>query len=258
MFINRHRGRFIFALMLVGWAANASAEVTNCMAMGRDMLTCYSNDSGGNAGNGAQGSAFKNITDFIARSNEGAIRKRIGKMLATGDCEGAGRYALSKGRLELGTQILQSCQSYVSTTSRPAQSTSIEPVRPVIQPSASYQSTANFGGATIQAFNRGEYAGQPEQIAALAKQGFAPAQNELGTLYQLGKGVPQNNAEAVRFYQLAAAQGMRDAQANLAWMYENGQGVVKNIATAKRYYDLAAKQGDRIAATRLNALMTER
>lgn len=115
-------------------------------------------------------------------------------------------------------------------------------------------SAARPDAVSIQAYSRGEYAGRPEQLAILAKQGFAPAQNELGTLYQLGKGVKQNNAEAVRLYRLSAAQGLRDAQANLAWMYEKGQGVPKNLALAKRYYRLAAAGGDQIAAARLSEL----
>jgi len=107
---------------------------------------------------------------------------------------------------------------------------------------------------SIEEFRRGYYGGQPDKIAALAKQGYAPAQDELGMLYQTGKGVPQSNAEAIRLYRLAAAQGNRSAQANLAYMYENGLGLKKDIAAAKRYYRLAADQGDEGARIRLGAL----
>lgn len=140
--------------------------------------------------------------------------------------------------------------AYAPTRPRPAQS--------VVQPPTPRQSAKGVSTVTIDAYRRGEYAGQPERIAALAKEGFAPAQYELGTLYELGKGVPQNNAEAVRLYRLAAAQGLRDAQGSLAWMYESGLGVAKNVTTAKRYYRLAAEQGDRVASARLVALETGR
>lgn len=115
-------------------------------------------------------------------------------------------------------------------------------------------STASSGQVSVEAYRRGEYAGQSDRIAAVAKLGFAPAQNELGTMYQLGQGVTQDNAEAVRLFNLAATQGFRDAFTNLAWMYEKGQGVPKNLGIAEHYYNVAATQGDQLAADRLRAL----
>jgi TPR repeat protein len=43
-------------------------------------------------------------------------------------------------------------------------------------------------------------------------QGFAVAQFNLGVMYSDGQGVPQNDAEAVRWYRLAAEQGHAGAQ----------------------------------------------
>ncbi|TDI82837.1 MAG: sel1 repeat family protein, partial [Betaproteobacteria bacterium] len=51
-----------------------------------------------------------------------------------------------------------------------------------------------------------------------AIQENADAQNNLGVMYQIGEGVPQNNAQAVEWYTKAAAQGNADAQANLDTM----------------------------------------
>ena len=52
---------------------------------------------------------------------------------------------------------------------------------------------------------------QPEAVAELraaADQGHAPAQVNLGVLYENGRGVGRENfAEAVRWYQQAAQQG---------------------------------------------------
>jgi hypothetical protein len=53
----------------------------------------------------------------------------------------------------------------------------------------------------------------------LAETGDAAAQNRLGLIYQNGEGVPQNDAEAVRWYLKAAEQGYADAQNNLGLMY---------------------------------------
>ena len=52
-----------------------------------------------------------------------------------------------------------------------------------------------------------------------AVQGNTDAQNNLGSMYENGKGVPQNNAEAVTWYVVAAGQGNSHAQNNLGVMY---------------------------------------
>ena len=62
-------------------------------------------------------------------------------------------------------------------------------------------------------------------------------------MYELGRGVPQNYAEAARWYRLAADQGSATAQHDLGVMYHFGQGVPQNYAEAVRWYRLAADQG---------------
>ena len=49
----------------------------------------------------------------------------------------------------------------------------------------------------------------------LASQGVAVSQYNLGVMYANGEGVPQDYAEAVRWYRLAADQGLGEAQLNL-------------------------------------------
>ena len=51
-------------------------------------------------------------------------------------------------------------------------------------------------------------------------------------MYSRGLGVPQNDAEAVRWYRLAAEQGGADAQFNLGAMYAQGRGVAQDLAIA--------------------------
>jgi len=46
-----------------------------------------------------------------------------------------------------------------------------------------------------------------DALRARAEQGDAPAQFALGVMYAEGRGVPQDDAEAVRWYGLAAEQG---------------------------------------------------
>ena len=76
-----------------------------------------------------------------------------------------------------------------------------------------------------------------------ADQGDAGAQYNLGVMYDQGRGVPQNYAEAVKWYRLAADQGDAIAQYNLGVMYDKGQGVPQNYAEAVKWYRLAADQG---------------
>ena len=77
-----------------------------------------------------------------------------------------------------------------------------------------------------------------------AKKGDAVAQWMLGVAYARGNGVPKDEAEAVKWYRLAAAQGSADAQWSLGVAYSDGDGVPKNDAEALKWYRLAAAQGD--------------
>ena len=45
-----------------------------------------------------------------------------------------------------------------------------------------------------------------DEVRALAEQGDADAQFNLGIMYANGRGVPQDDAEVVRWYRLAADQ----------------------------------------------------
>ena len=51
-----------------------------------------------------------------------------------------------------------------------------------------------------------------QEIRALAEQGDAIAQYNLGSMYATGDGVPEDRAEAARWFRLAAEQGLADAQ----------------------------------------------
>ena len=64
----------------------------------------------------------------------------------------------------------------------------------------------------VSAYEAGDYLTALRELRPLAEQGDAVAQNYLGVMYYNGQGVPQNYAEAVRLYRLAAEQGIADAQ----------------------------------------------
>jgi hypothetical protein len=77
-----------------------------------------------------------------------------------------------------------------------------------------------------------------------ADQGDMKAQYKLGAMYYLGRGVPQNYGEAVRWYRKAAEQGYTVAQFNLGLMYHDGKGVLQNYAEAVNWCRKSAEQGD--------------
>jgi TPR repeat protein len=66
-------------------------------------------------------------------------------------------------------------------------------------------------------------------------------------LYQRGWGVERNEAEAVKWFRLAADQGLVIAQNNLADTYALGLGVQQDFGEAFRWYHLAADQSSSYA-----------
>jgi len=73
-----------------------------------------------------------------------------------------------------------------------------------------------------------------------AAQGNAEAELNLGLLYATGQGVAQNEAEAVKWFRLAASHGNAGAQFNLGVLYYQGQGVPQNTVQAYKWLTLAA------------------
>ena len=84
----------------------------------------------------------------------------------------------------------------------------------------------------MTAYKSGDYATALREWTPLAKQGNADAQFDLGVMYELGQGVPQDGKTAVKWYRLAAEQGLADAQFNLGVMYAEGRGVPQDGKTA--------------------------
>lgn len=104
-------------------------------------------------------------------------------------------------------------------------------------------------------YYRGEIVNQDLQLAKewfeiAAEQGYAPAQNNLGMVYE------EDGAylEAFHWYQEAASQGHTIAQTSLGVLLEKGIGVDKNIKSAKQWYQKAAIKGYARAQTNLGEL----
>ena len=97
-------------------------------------------------------------------------------------------------------------------------------------------------------------AGDPEKLAKAAEQGDAGAQFLLGSRYDHGQGVPEDDAEAVRWYHLAAEQGHASAQYYLGYKFAQGEGVARDTGEAVRWLREAAGQGHAAAQYRLGAM----
>ena len=78
-------------------------------------------------------------------------------------------------------------------------------------------------------------------------------------MHLTGKGVRRDDAEAVRWYRLAAEQGVASAQHNLGIMYETGRGGVRqSYAEAVRWYRQAAEHGHANAQYILGNMLRDR
>lgn len=91
-------------------------------------------------------------------------------------------------------------------------------------------------------------------VREAAQRGDASAQVRLGSLYEFGNGVPQDDAQAVVWYRKAAEQGNVNGQWALGCQYENGHGVPLDYAEAALWYRKAAEQGDAGAQQGLGGL----
>ncbi len=90
--------------------------------------------------------------------------------------------------------------------------------------------------------------------SARSRNGHAPAQLYLGMMYALGRGVPQDYAEAFKWFSLAAEQGNAQAQYALGSMYYEGRGVPQVYSEAFKWFSLAAEQGDAAAQNSLASM----
>ena len=80
-----------------------------------------------------------------------------------------------------------------------------------------------------------------------AEQGHAKAQHLLALMYAKGWGVPQDDAEAAKWFRKAAEQGYASAQFTLGLMYGIGKGVRKDSVPLHMWLTLAVAQGHKKA-----------
>jgi len=108
--------------------------------------------------------------------------------------------------------------------------------------------------AGVDAYQSGDFKTAMAEWLPLAEGGDAVVQNSVGALYDHGLGVDESDAEAARWYQMAADQDLPLAMRNLGGMYAGGYGVPFDQAQAEYWYGKAAEAGDQVAMKRLAVL----
>ena len=99
---------------------------------------------------------------------------------------------------------------------------------------------ANYYGSGVPQ----DYAEAIRWFRKSAEQGTAKAQYALGYSYFYGRGVPQDLAESTRWDRKAADQGYPQAECQLASLYYEGQAVPQDLAESIRWYRKCANHGD--------------
>ncbi|MFH1725002.1 MAG: RDD family protein [Elusimicrobiota bacterium] len=90
-----------------------------------------------------------------------------------------------------------------------------------------------------------------------AAQGQPHAQRNLGLMHAMGKGVPQDAGKAAEWYRKAAEGGHVNAQLDLGVMYTEGRGVPKDYSQALKWFRIAARHGNDSSQANLGAMYAE-
>ncbi len=92
-----------------------------------------------------------------------------------------------------------------------------------------------------------------DSLKALAEQGVAKAQYNLGNMYRKGQGVERDLKKAFKWAQKAAAQGNAGAQHQLGYFYDRlGHAIRRDNVAAYAWYSIALANGDKESKVYLN------
>ncbi len=111
---------------------------------------------------------------------------------------------------------------------------------------------AGFAEA-MAAYRIADYRAAYEEFLPLAEGGMAAAQYRLGLMYENGRGVPKDLAEAEKWYGRAAEQGYSGAQYNLGFVHYSQD----DIAGTTEWWSRAAESGDEQAMFSLGFMFAE-
>jgi uncharacterized protein len=106
----------------------------------------------------------------------------------------------------------------------------------------------------VKKYQAGDFKGAVAEWAPLAAKGDANAAFNLGQAYRLGRGVSQDVAKSVSFYEQAAKNGHVAAQGNLGTLLYFSASPVQNRKKAVEWWHTAAQNGDNRAQYMLGVL----
>jgi TPR repeat protein len=126
---------------------------------------------------------------------------------------------------------------------------------------AGARAKATAGDAVAQ-FSLGSilYYGTPETVEAIewirqaAAQRYAPAEFQMGQLYDFGFGVARDDVQALGWYRKAAEHGSAAGKRVVGDFYKNGRAVAADAAEAARWYRQGADGDDLRAQYQLGQL----
>jgi TPR repeat protein len=127
------------------------------------------------------------------------------------------------------------------TTSDPEVGRALAAVR---QKAATGDVVAQFSLGSILYYSADDTAQAVDWLRTAAAQRYAPAEFQMGQLYDFGFGVVQSEAEALSWYRRAADHGSAAAQRAVGDFYRKGRGVPADATEASRWYRAAAESDD--------------
>ncbi len=131
---------------------------------------------------------------------------------------------------------------------------SVNAIMPPASTTASQAPKTNPKQEAMNAYNQGKFARAHTLWLALAKGGDGESMNNLGMLYDGGKGVPLDSKEALMWFRKSAEAGYAGGMSNLGRMLEQGRGTTRHVDTAAAWFRKAADLGQSDAQYNLGVL----
>jgi uncharacterized protein len=95
----------------------------------------------------------------------------------------------------------------------------------------------------LDAIHEMSYEKALKKLIPLAEHGHPVAQYNIGVMHEWGNGVPQDNANALKWYKRSAERSNKDAQNNLGALYSKGEGTEQNFIEALKWFIISAESG---------------
>jgi TPR repeat protein len=109
---------------------------------------------------------------------------------------------------------------------------------------AAGDAVAQFSLGSFLYYGSADTAQGIEWIRKAAAQQHAPAEFQMGQVYDFGFGAAQNDREALAWYRKAADHGSAPAQRTVGEFYQKGRGVTADAAEAARWFRRGADGDD--------------